>query len=123
LNVAPASGALLLVAGYERKEVQLPVLEALGNTHDAKALDALLALGSDAGKDAEVRLGALKAAATVLGTTPKVDKKVYDALVALLDDKSENIRQAAAACLSSGPFSAEQIVAVLVEKKVLKQAE
>ena len=123
LNVAPASGALLLVAGYERKEVQLPVLEALGNTHDAKALDVLLALGSDAGKDAEVRLGALKAAATVLGTTPQVDKKVYDALVALLDDKSENIRQAAAACLSSGPFSAEQIVAVLVEKKVLKQPE
>jgi hypothetical protein len=123
LDVTPASGALLLVAGYERKEVQLPVLEALGNTRDANALTTLLALGSDASKDAEVRLGALKAARVVLGAMAKADKKVYDTLVALLDDKSENIRQASAACLSSGPFSAEQIVAVLVEKKVLKQAE
>jgi hypothetical protein len=123
LNVAPASGALLLAAGYERKEVQLPVLEALGNSRDANALGPLLALAGDAAKDAEVRLGALKAARVVLGAMAKADKKVYDELVALLDDKSETIRQAAAACLSSGPFSAEQIVAVLVEKKVIKQAE
>ena len=123
LSVAPASGALLLVAGYERKEVQLPVLEALGNTRDVAALDTLLALGGNAAKEAEVRLAALKAAQVVLGAMSKADKKVYDTLVALLDDGNENIRQAAAACLSSGPFSAEQIVAVLVDKKVLKKVE
>ncbi len=70
-----------------------------------------------------MRLAALNAARVVLGAMQKAEKEVYDALVALLDEESEAIRLAAAACLSSGPFSAEQIVAVLAEKKVLKRAE
>jgi len=123
LEVAPASGALGLVMGHEEKNVRLAVLEALGNTRDAAALGGLLALGADASEDEEVRLAALNAARVVLGAMQKAEKEVYDALVALLDEESEAIRLAAAACLSSGPFSAEQIVAVLAEKKVLKRAE
>ncbi len=123
LDVAPASGALGLVMGHEDKDVRLAVLEALGNSRDAAALADLLAVGADAGEDEEVRLAALNAARVVLGAMQKAEKEVYQALVALLDEESEAIRLAAAACLSSGPFSAEQIVAVLAEKKVLKRAE
>jgi HEAT repeat protein len=118
LNVTPASGALLLAMGSEDEEVRLPVLEALGNTRDAQALRPLLDMGGDGGLDEETRLAALRAAKVVLGAMDEADTEVYDALVALLDDESEAVRQAGGACLSAGPFSAEQIVAVLVEKKV-----
>jgi len=123
LDVAPASGALLLVVGHKDQAVRLAVLEALGNTRDPAALDALLALGANKEEAGEVRLGALNAARVVLSAMDRADKKVYDALVALLDDEEEGVRRAAAACLSSGPFSAEQIVAILAAKKVLKGAE
>ena len=123
LDMAPASGALLLVVGCGDEALQLAVLEALGNTRDPAALEPLLALGADTEEAQEVRLGALGAARVVLAAMDQADEKVYDALVTLLDDESEDIRQAAAAGLSSGPFSAEQIVAVLAAKKVLKGAE
>jgi len=123
LDVAPASGALYLVMGDGDVQVRLAVIEALGNTHDPAALRGLLTLGAKVEEDEQIRLAALNAARVVLGSMSRANEEVYKALVAVLDDENEAVRQAAAACLSSGPFSAEQIVAVLVEKKVLKRAE
>jgi len=119
LNVAPASEALEMVMKSKDAEVRIPVLEALGNTRDPGALSPLLAMATDPAWDEQTRLAALDAAKVVLGAMNVAQEDFYNTLVGLLDDESQAVRQAAAACLSAGPFSAEQIVAVLAEKKVL----
>ena len=123
-DVGEASAALLLVMDSEDEAVRLAVLKAVGNTRDPAALLPLLEMGADTSRDETTRLAALDAVRVVLGSMSSAGKEVYDTLVGLLEDESEVVRQAGARALSAGPFSAEEIVTVLVEKKVtLERAE
>ncbi len=124
LDASIAAGALLLVMESEDEAVRLPVLEALGNAREPSALGPVLTMGADSERDEKTRLAALDAARVILGAMAEAPKPTYGMLESLLDDESEAIREAAGRALSAGPFPTEQIVAVLVEKKVtLKPAE